>query len=319
MGQGCLSESLRQELREFWKSPLLWDYPLSRLTSLRIGGPAEVVLFPQETEELQKGLAWVRTAGLPWWVIGRGTNVLAPDDGLSGVIFVLGARFGRIETVYSAEAGAFVQVQAGCSLPRLVAWCMENELSGLEFACGIPGSVGGGIRTNAGAWGKEVGDVIARVIFLDQGGTLINADRDSLSFSYRCWQAPPEVVVVAGVFMLVSRPRTAIESTCQDLKRRRLSSQPQQVASAGSFFRNPCKEVSAGELIDKAGLKGLRVGGAMVSEQHANFLVNTGTAKARDVLILMEIVQDKVQAFAGIGLKPEVCILGGKNGDLLLP
>ncbi len=181
MGQGCLSESLRRELRGFWKSPLLWDYPLSRLTSLRIGGPAEVVLFPQGTEELQKGLAWVRTAGLPWWVIGRGTNVLAPDDGLPGVIFVLGARFGRIETVYSAEAGAFVQAQAGCSLPRLVAWCIENELSGLEFACGIPGSVGGGIRTNAGAWGKEMGDVIARMI--RQG--LAEIDRDERSFDVR--------------------------------------------------------------------------------------------------------------------------------------
>lgn len=292
---------------------MLWSYPMARLSSLRVGGRAEVVLFPSSTEELQTALAWIRGNDLPWCVIGRGTNILVTDEGLNGVVVVLGPRFSQIATVGQEHDKTMIRVEAGCSLPRLVRWCCGQALAGLEFAVGIPGSVGGGIMMNAGAGGKEIKQVITQVMYLDKEGHVVTAGRDALQFSYRSWHAPAGAVVVGGIFGLSRGSQDGIEAACQELTRRRLESQPQRIASAGSFFRNPM-HMAAGALIEQAGMKGYKRGGAMVSLKHANFIVNTGTATARDIVDLMQEVQARVQSHSGVMLQPEVRLLGNWKG-----
>ncbi|MHB8810346.1 MAG: UDP-N-acetylmuramate dehydrogenase [Desulfobulbaceae bacterium] len=314
-GKKAMSMEQRQQLSSFWTGPLHWDVAMGDYCTLRAGGPAEALLHAATLPELCRLIGWLEEQGIPWRVIGRGSNILVGSQGFAGVLITLGGEFRSIRPGLPGPEGPGVQtvrVGAGCPAGKLVGWCVRHGLAGLEFMAGIPGSIGGAVRMNAGAWGGEIGSLIKAVTFVDRRGQVHEAGRQDLEFSYR--QMRPrrselrEAVVVEALLSLTPGKRAEILGRCRDFITRRKAKQPAGVASAGSFFKNPPGD-SAGRLIDAAGLKGLQRGGAMVSAKHANFIVNTGTASAADITGLMREIQDRVYRFSGIMLEPEVHLL----------
>jgi len=302
-------ENWPEQLRDLWSGEIEWNSPLSRWCTLQVGGPAKAVATPANRQELQSLLAVLAKLGVCWRIIGRGSNLLVSDAGYDGVVVMLGRKFAAITERAGEKAGeTLVRVEAGCNLMKLVNWCAAQGLAGLEFAAGIPGSVGGAVVMNAGAWGKEMSDALSAATFLRQSGEFVERKKADLAFSYRHLDAEG-MVVVAAEFSLQTGDRQAIESRASQLMRDRKEKQPQGLANAGSFFKNPAGLPPAGKLIQDAELKGLSVGGAQVSEVHANFLVNTGSATAQDFFELMRLVQEKVFERFGVRLEPEVHIL----------
>jgi UDP-N-acetylmuramate dehydrogenase len=298
-----------EQLRDLWAGEIEWHSPMARRCTLQVGGPARAVATPASLAELQSLLAVLARLGVRWRIIGRGSNLLVSDAGYDGVIVMLGRKFAAIASrLVETEGESRVQVEAGCSLMKLVNWCAAEGLQGLEFAVGIPGSVGGAVVMNAGAWGKEMREVLSSVTFLRGFGELVEREKGTLRFSYRHLETEG-MIVAAAEFLLQAGDRQAIGERCARLQRERKVKQPQGLANAGSFFKNPPGLPAAGKLIEDTGLKGVRVGGAQVSEVHANFLVNTGSATAQDFLDLMRLVQEKVAQRFGVRLEPEVHIL----------
>jgi UDP-N-acetylmuramate dehydrogenase len=286
-----------------------WQCRLDRYTSLAIGGPAEALIKIEKRIELQPLLAFLIKEQIPWRVLGRGTNLLVKDEGFTGVILLLGGEFNNVEREAANDAdGAIVKAGAGCSLTQISFSCIEWGLTGVEFACGIPGSLGGAVIMNAGAWGGEMSSIIENVRVMTADGEKVFGRQD-LDFSYRCWKsfAPylGKAVVTEVDLKLKIADVDTIRQNCSILQDRRKQMQLCKYPNAGSFFKNPVND-SAGRLIDASGLKGLTVGGAMISEHHANYLVNKGDATAEDVMNLMQIVQAKVKKDSGVDLEPEV-------------
>jgi UDP-N-acetylmuramate dehydrogenase len=307
MGKGL--DNWPEQLRALWSGEIEWDSPMARWCTLQVGGSARAVATPASRAELQSLLTVLAKLGVCWQVIGRGSNLLVADAGYDGVIVMLGRKFAAIEQRAGEKGGeSLVRVEAGCSLMKLVNWCAAQGLAGLEFAAGIPGSVGGAVVMNAGAWGKEMSEVLSSVTFLRTSGELVERKKADLAFSYRHLETEG-MVVAAAEFLLQAGDRQDIERKCGQLLRDRKEKQPQGLANAGSFFKNPAGLPPAGKLIQDAGLKGFTVGGAQVSELHANFLVNTGSATAQDFLDLMRLVQEKVFERFGVRLEPEVHLL----------
>ena len=304
--------AMRKSLSRLVKNPVRWDCPLSSYTSFAIGGPALAVVVPEDSRELQDLLAYIGANGLRWRVIGKGTNLLVPDAGFAGIILVLGRGFKGIRRCDGPDdQSVTLAVGAGCGLTRLSGWCIEQGLSGLEFACGIPGTMGGAVVMNAGAWGNELADVLTSVTVVSEEGPEI-IERRQMRFSYRCWhdhadRGGARIVAEAEVKLVPADPET-VRARCLELLRKRRGRQPKGQPNAGSFFKNPGND-SAGRLIEKSGCKGMRVGGAMVSPVHANFLVNAGGATAADMMELMDRVQKRVQRECGVFLEPEVQFL----------
>lgn len=302
-------KAIREILPQQWPGKLVFDYPMARATTLRVGGPATAAAFPASLSELQELVQALCRLGIGFRVIGRGSNILVPDRGVCGVMVILGPQFGAIKCLREDKEQAVLEVEAGCGLGRLVNWCVDRGLSGLEFAVGIPGSLGGAIRMNAGAWGHEISEVLDGVSFLDRTGRIRFVEKTRLSFAYRCLDVLAGETIIGGTLVLRRAEKGEIQKSCRDLMQRRAAGQPRTGANAGSFFKNPPGE-AAGRLIEEAGLKGLRVGGAMVSYEHANFIVNTGSASARDILTLMAMIQQKIWERAAVRLEPEVHIIG---------
>jgi UDP-N-acetylmuramate dehydrogenase len=297
----------QQRLAALVSQEVKWQCRLDRYTSFAIGGPAEALVRVDLRQELQPLLGYLAGEKIAWRVIGRGTNLLVRDEGFAGVVILLGREFDR----YAADvADGKVIVNAGgsCGLAGLSLWCAENGLTGLEFACGIPGTVGGGVIMNAGTRGQEISAIIESVTVVTPDKTERRVRRD-LDFSYRRWDGYARYhgqAVVAEVELALQRgDAAAIKARCKMLQEKRKASQPREHANAGSFFRNPPHD-SAGRLIEVCGLKGMIVGGAMISERHGNFLVNRGGATAGDVLQLMKAIQEKVYKDYGVMLEPEV-------------
>ena len=282
---------------------LLADEPLSRHTSFRIGGPARILACPQSEEELRALLDFCRAEGLTPRILGGGTNVLAPDGGLPGIVISTRGLDGlnRIDAL-SLEAGA------GVPLARLAVFARAAGLTGLEFAHGIPGTVGGGMYMNAGAYGGELAQTAVSARFLDLSGKLHTLEGEELGLGYRrsAFMAMDGVIVSAR-FRLAEGDPEAIGARMRELMERRKASQPLELPSAGSTFKRPVGGYAAA-LIQNAGLKGLRVGDAAVSEKHSGFVVNLGSATAADVLTLIARVRERVKADSGIELEPEVRI-----------
>lgn len=300
---------LRDLLARVWSGPVYWQAPLAAWSTLRIGGPARALLEPDSGEAVRRLVAACNEAGIPWLVIGGGTNLLVADAGFPGVVLVLGRDFAGIsESGIDRDGRSLVEVEAGCSLARLLGWSQRRGLGGLEFSAGIPGSVGGAVVMNAGAWGREIKDVLAGLRLLLADGAIERRERPALAFAYRRWSGPAGALVLGATFALTPAEPAVIREVCRRHLLARRGKQPRGVASAGSFFKNPPGDY-AGRLIEAAGLKGLSVGGARVSEVHANFLVNSGGATAAEMLALMRLVQEKVLAMSGIALEPEVRII----------
>lgn len=284
---------------------ILTNEPLAPYTTWKIGGPADLLLVPKGKEQLAATLRILHRHGVPWIVIGKGSNLLISDRGIRGAAIRLGA---DLEYVRFEEN----RVYAGgcCSMPKLSALAGKKGLTGLEFASGIPGSVGGAVYMNAGAHGSDVSRILQQAEVMLDNGELVTMHNDDLQYAYRrsVLHERPGIVTEA-VFLLQYGDPAEIDKTMRAYRERRVQTQPLQLACAGSVFRNPPGHHAA-KLIEEAGLKGLRVGGAEVSHLHANFIINTGQATALDVIALMEQVKDAVFRKFGVRLVPEVLVVG---------
>jgi len=277
--------------------------PLAKKTTLRVGGPAEVWVEPASEEELARTVRFCAERCLPFRVLGRGSNLLIRDGGVRGVVACLSHEsFCAI-----AAHGNTLRCGAGAKLKAVSARARELSLTGLEFLDGIPGSVGGALRMNAGAMGAATFDVITKVRFMDSGGRVAECASVEAPFEYRSSPFFKSRIALAAVFAGQPAPREEITERSRAFNEKRWESQPKE-PSAGCIFKNP--SIAAGKLIDELGLKGARIGGAVVSPAHANFIINDGSATASDVLALIELIKEKARAERGIDLQTEVEIIG---------
>ena len=280
--------------------------PMARHTTMRVGGPAEILFSPASEGELLFAVREAKRAGAPFRIIGNGSNLLVLDGGLPGLTIRLGEAFSKISV-----DGNQIRAQAGALLSRVAAAARDASLTGLEFASGIPGSAGGGMAMNAGAYGGQLSDVFEGCRALDPETGIISAlGPAEMALGYRESAALSRgLIVTEAAFRLTAGDRSAIQAKMDDLSARRREKQPLNLPSAGSSFKRPVGYF-AGALIEQAGLKGLRVGGACVSEKHAGFVVNDRGATAQDVLDLIRLVQARVLEHSGVRLETEVRILG---------
>ena len=278
--------------------------PLSKHTSFRIGGAAEVMAFPKTVDQLGEILKKSALLDCKPVILGAGTNILAPDEGVSGLVICLK----EWESTMQQPDATHIRVSAGISMARAAVYAANLGLSGLEFAHGIPGSVGGGVYMNAGAYGGEICQVCHQVEVMDLSGQMHIYPGEEMDFSYRHSRLEDEGGIVLGaVFSLKPSDETKIRETMADLMTRRKTSQPLDMPSAGSAFKRPVGGYAAA-LIEQAGLKGFGVGNAAVSQKHAGFVVNLGGATAADVKSVLQQVSDRVFDATGIRLEPEVRI-----------
>ena len=278
-----------------------WE-PMSKHTSFRIGGGAEVMAFPKNREELADLLKTSALLDCNCAILGAGTNVLAPDEGISGLVICLKDCLDGMELLSQTK----IRVMAGVTMSRAAVFAANHGLSGLEFAHGIPGTVGGGVYMNAGAYGGEIGGVCECVEVMDKNGVIRRLSREEMQFSYRhsCLEASGDIVISAD-FVLVPGDTEQIKAKMKELIGKRSASQPLDLPSAGSAFKRPVGGYAAA-LIDQAGLKGYQVGKAAISTKHAGFAVNLGGATAADVKALLQQVSDKVYENSGIRIEPEI-------------
>ena len=280
-----------------------WE-PMAKHTSFRIGGGVEVMAFPKTREELSSILKMSTLLDVKPAILGAGTNILAPDEGLNGLVICIKDAFGGIEQLDDRR----IRVMAGVTMTRAAVFAANHGLSGLEFAHGIPGSVGGGVYMNAGAYGGEICQVCEEVEIMDMQGDIYTQPCERMAFSYRhSFLEDQEGIVVSAVFRLEHKPEEEIWAKMKELMAKRSASQPLDLPSAGSAFKRPVGGYAAA-LIDQAGLKGYQVGGAAISEKHAGFAVNLGGATAKDVCDLLEQVAQKVYENSGIRIEPEIRI-----------
>ncbi len=285
-------------------SGIFMEEPMKKHTTFRVGGPADVLVQPDETA-LAAILALCRQYHVPYSFIGNGSNLLVGDKGIRGVVIEMTDPMGNIEV-----DGTKITAQAGAMLSKIANTAASNGLGGMEFAAGIPGSVGGAVVMNAGAYGGEMKDIIEKVYVLDENGAQLELDRDALDLGYRHSCIPEKKYIVTKVVLdLVPRDEAEIRSEMKELNEKRAEKQPLQYPSAGSTFKRP-EGYFAGKLIMDAGLRGYQVGGAQVSEKHCGFVINKGDATAADICQLMRDVSDKVQAQFGVVLEPEVKMIG---------
>jgi UDP-N-acetylmuramate dehydrogenase len=295
-------ERLRRALPE---SVVLFDEPMTRHTSFRIGGPADVLLMPRSVADLQRIVILARELELPLTVIGNGSNLLVRDGGLRGLVLKIAENLARMEF-----EGNRLWSQAGALLKEVSQAAGGRSFSGLEFAIGIPGTLGGAVIMNAGAYGGEMKDVVVRVTAVDEAGEVRAMTPADLCFAYRSSALQGRRWIVADATMeLAPGDPAAIRAKMADLTEQRESKQPLSMPSAGSVFKRPPGRF-VGPMIEELGLKGYRLGGAQVSEKHAGFLVNAGGASARDVLQLIQLVRERVQERFEVWLETEVKVIG---------
>ncbi len=297
---------IKEQLLLYTDEDRVLEYePMDLHTSFRCGGAADLFVAPGSLGELMNVLDLVRTQNIPYLVLGNGSNVLFTDRGYHGVVIRVGEGMDRVRI-----EGQTVFAEPGVSLAKLSRMAAQEGLSGLEFACGIPGSLGGAVFMNAGAYGGEMKDVLLSVSSINAMGMMKDRRAEDCRLSYRhsIYMEQDEVILGVKLFLKPGL-RSEIEEAMRDYTLRRNSKQPVTLPSAGSFFKRP-EGHFAGKLIEDAGLKGLRIGGAQVSPMHAGFLVNVGGATAQDVIDLMRVVQETVLDQFGVMLEPEVRIVG---------
>ena len=304
----CLDVAAKERLAalcQLEKIPVLWDEPMKNHTSFKIGGPAAALCAPKDRQQLRELVGFVQREGVDSWYIGNGSNLLVSDEGLNGIAILLDSSFdGEIEL-----DGTVLLAPAGKKLSAVCAAACAAGLTGLEFAYGIPGSVGGAVYMNAGAYGGEMKDRLLWVEYLAPTGEIVRLEQEQLSLSYRHSRFMEEGMegscIVRAAFGLQRGEKAAIQSEMDRILNQRRQKQPLEYPSAGSTFKRP-QGAFAAQLIDKCGLKGFTVGGAQVSEKHAGFVINTGKATCADVLELTRQVRECVQEKTGHLLELEV-------------
>ena len=284
---------------------VLVDEPMKKHTTFRVGGNADYFVMPQNAEEVKKIVALCKDAEVPYYILGNGSNLLVGDRGYRGVIIQIYKAMNDIQI-----EGDRVKVQAGALLSRVGTATLEAELTGFEFAAGIPGTVGGAVVMNAGAYGEEMKDIIVNATVLTQDGDIITINKEDLELGYRTSViAKKGYVVLEAEYQLQPGEKEVIRARMDELKCQRVTKQPLEYPSAGSTFKRP-EGYFAGKLIQDAGLRGFQVGGAQVSEKHCGFVINKDQATAADIRELMQQVSDKVMQEFGVKLEPEVKTLG---------
>ena len=301
-------DGLFTEIQELNIGKVKRNEPLSQHTTMKIGGPADLFIEPSSLENIQKVMTFIKERQLPWRAIGRGSNLLVSDKGIEGVVIRLGSGLSHLSINESS-----ITVGGGHSLVSLSTLISKKGLSGLEFASGIPGSVGGAVYMNAGAHGSDINKILTKAHVLFEDGSIEWLSNNEMEFTYRTsvLQKKRPGVVLEAEFKLTMGDRTAIVSQMQKNKDYRKETQPWNFPCAGSIFRNPLPNY-AGKLIEEAGLKGFQIGGAKISEMHGNFIVNAGNATAKDVLDLIQYIKDKILQLYGIKMETEVEIIGRK-------
>ncbi len=299
-----MTQDYKKEAKGLIEGRVLFDAPMKKYTSIQVGGPADCLLFPRDMKELKKVILHARRKRIPVFILGRGTNLIVLDRGIRGWVVSLTQGMKKVRM-----DGELLEAEAGCSLQQLVHFSIQKGLAGLEPFFGIPGTVGGGLVMNAGAWGAELKDMIHSVTLMNENGMMVERPRSKLRFSYRNLTLPPSWIIVKGCFHLKKGKKEEILERLKSFSERKKRTQPLDYPSAGSIFKNPV-EGAAGKWIDEIGLKGFRIGQAMVSERHANFIINLGKATAEDVLRLIEGVERRVYEEKGISLEREVRVVG---------
>ncbi|ANN33729.1 UDP-N-acetylenolpyruvoylglucosamine reductase [Bacillus thuringiensis serovar coreanensis] len=299
-------EQLVNELIEADVGRVLVNEPLARYTTMKIGGPADILIVPKHVAGIEKTLQLVKQYKTNWTVIGRGSNLLVSDQGIEGVVIRLGEGLDHLEVEKHK-----VRVGSGYPLIKLSTLLSRQGLAGLEFASGIPGSVGGAVYMNAGAHKSDISSVLSKALILFEDGTIAWLTNKELEFSYRSsvLQTKRPGIVLEAEFQLQAGKREEIVRSMQNNKDYRRETQPWNHPCAGSIFRNPIPHF-AGDLVEKAGLRGYRIGGAQISEMHGNFIVNTGGASAQDVLSLIELIKHTIKDKFDVDMHTEVEIIG---------
>lgn len=305
-----VGENMRQEFetRLFHtidKEKIYVNEKMEKHTTFRIGGPADYFVMPSDVTDVKAVIELCEQEKVPYYVVGNGSNLLVGDKGFRGVIIRIAGNMNQLQA-----DGEVITAQAGCSLAQIAGKALDEELAGFEFAAGIPGTLGGAVRMNAGAYGGEIKDVLESAVVLTREGKVMELSVNEMEFGYRTsiiertgW------TILGGKISLHKGKREEIKAVMDDLREKRVSKQPLEYPSAGSTFKRP-KGYFAGKLIQDAGLRGFRVGGACVSEKHSGFVINIDHATADDVVSLMEQVDEKVRAQFGVGLEPEVRRIG---------
>ena len=287
------------------KDSILIDEPMSRHTTFRVGGPADFFVTPKAKEEVRDVVRICKEAGMPYYIIGNGSNLLVSDAGYRGVIVQIYKEMNEVKV-----EGDLVKAQAGALLSGIAAKALGAELTGFEFASGIPGTIGGACVMNAGAYGGEMKDVLESVTVLTGEGKIIELGRNELELGYRTSVIAKKGYIVLGAVLKLERgDGEKIKTYMDELKEKRVTKQPLEYPSAGSTFKRP-EGYFAGKLIEDAGLRGFQVGGAQVSEKHCGFVINRDHATAADIMELMRQVQIRVKENSGVDLEPEVKRLG---------
>lgn len=287
------------------KDSILIDEPMSRHTTFRVGGPADFFVTPKAKEEVRDVIRICKEAGMPYYIMGNGSNLLVSDAGYRGVIVQIYKEMNEVKV-----EGDLVKAQAGALLSGIAAKALGAELSGFEFASGIPGTIGGACVMNAGAYGGEMKDVLESVTVLTGEGKIIELGRNELELGYRTSVIAKKGYIVLGAVLKLERgDGEKIKTYMDELKEKRVTKQPLEYPSAGSTFKRP-EGYFAGKLIEDAGLRGFQVGGAQVSEKHCGFVINRDHATAADIMELMRQVQIRVKENSGVDLEPEVKRLG---------
>lgn len=308
----------RTWLQNHFKENVCFDEPMARHTSLRIGGPADALVTPATIDDLQTLVQWASQRRLSVLVVGDGTNLLVKDAGIDGIVIRLNRCLNQISKTVDSGGRTFVRAMAGVRLHKLCTFALAAQLKGMNFALGIPGTVGGAIMMNAGTFYGSMAGVLEEISILASDGNIQSIPKENLDFSYRQLTLKNNAIrsfagnpiILEGLFDLQPAQEKQLQQEAEEILKKRRESQPTHLPSAGCFFKNPASDQSAGELIDRTGLKGEKIGGALVSPRHANFIINTGDASASDVLTLMETVQAAVLKRFNIKLEAEVRIVG---------
>lgn len=300
-----MNNEFYNELREkIEASCLFMEEPMKLHTTFRVGGPADVLVMPSP-EELPELVALCKQYKVPYYIIGNGSNLLVGDKGIRGVVIVMTKRMGTVVC-----QGETITAGAGCTLGQIAAKAAAEGLTGMEFAAGIPGTVGGAVVMNAGAYGGEMKDIVKSVLVLKESGEQKELQAEELELSYRHSCIPENHDIILRVTMQLQKGnRDEIRAKMAELREQRIEKQPLEYPSAGSTFKRP-EGYFAGKLIMDAGLRGYQVGGAQVAEKHCGFVINRGGATAADICRLMKEVSEKVETEFGVTLEPEVKMLG---------
>ncbi len=288
-------------------SKIRYNEPMKKHTTMKVGGNCDIMIFPETIEDIRNIIDFVNKNKIKYYIIGNGSNIIVPDEGISALVIKIASKFSDVKI-----EGNKIEVLSGCSMPKVSQIAKENSLKGFEFACGIPGTIGGGIRMNAGAYGGEISNILEDVTYIDENGKIKIINKEECKFSYRhsIFCDNKKLIIISATFNLENGLKDEIEEIMNTNMKLRREKQPLEFPNSGSVFRRP-EGYFVGKLISDAGLRGYTIGGAQVSQKHTGFIINKDKATCSDVVNLIHYIQEVVYNKFNVKLQTEVEILGG--------